>query len=107
MVQPLTAQCTPKTLWTLSFLSTQGHDTEENVTMQDKKSTMSLEENGKGSSGKRTRAVNICCFVTTVQIEKDNMKIMHCPVDDMVDDFMTKGLQGLKISNFQNAIVGF
>ena len=44
----------PKVLWAALFLAAQGHDVEENITCQDNKSAMLLEENGKRSSGKRT-----------------------------------------------------
>ena len=53
-------ECTlPLALWVPSFLGEQGHNVEENTMSQDDKSTMSLSKNGKTSSGKRTRAVNI------------------------------------------------
>ena len=95
-------QFSPKVPWTPSFLKEQGHNTEENVTLQDNKSAISLEENGKRSSGKRTWAVNMHCFMTTDQIGKGNIKILHCAMDDMVGGFVTKGLKGLKFRKFKN-----
>jgi hypothetical protein len=64
--------------------------------VQDKKSAILLETNGKKSSGKRTRALNICYFFLTDQVEKGNVTIVYCPTDDMVGDFHTKPLQGEK-----------
>ena len=93
-------QFPPKVPWTPLFLLAQGCDVEENLTPQDNKSAILLEENGKRSSGKRTQAVNMHHFMITDQIEKGNVKIMHCPTDDMVGDFMTKGAQGLKFGKF-------
>ena len=85
----------------------QGHDVDENNVHQDNKSVTSLEVNGKRSSGKRTRAVNVGFFMITDQAEKGNMKIEHCSTDLMVGDCMTKGLQGLKFGKFRKVIVGF
>ena len=51
-----------KVLWTRLFLEEQGYEIERNVLHQDNKSTILLEKNGKRSSGKRTRAINIHYF---------------------------------------------
>ena len=80
---------------------------EENNVHQDNKSAILLEENGKRSSGKRTRAVNIRYFMITDQVEKGNMNIVYCPTDKMVGDYVTKGLQGLKFGKFRKVIMGF
>ena len=61
-------QFLPKVPWTPLFLSAQGRDVEENVVLQDNKSAILLEENGKRSSGKRTWAVNTRYFMITDQI---------------------------------------
>ena len=102
-----THQFLPKTLWVPLFLAEQGYEVEGNVLHQDNKSAILLEENGKRSSGKRTCAVNIRCYVITNQIEKGNLEVVYCPTDDMVGDYMTKGLQGLKFGKFRTVIVGF
>ena len=49
-------------LWTKLFLEAQGYEINRNVLFQDNKSTILLEENGKKSSGKRTRHLNMCYF---------------------------------------------
>ena len=48
-----------KILWTKLFMEAQGYDIRENILYQDNKSTILLLNNGKASSGKRTRAINI------------------------------------------------
>ena len=68
--------------------------------------TILLENNGKASSGKRTGALNIRCFVVTDQVKRGNVQTEHCPTDDMLADCMTKGLQGLKFSKFRRRIMG-
>jgi hypothetical protein len=62
--------------------------------------------NGKKSSRKRTRALNIRYFFLMDQVEKGKVTIVYCPTDDMVGDFHTKPLQGKKFQKFQNAILG-
>jgi hypothetical protein len=46
-------------LWTKPFLEAQGYRTARNVIHQDNKNAIRLESNGKMSSSKRTRAINI------------------------------------------------
>ena len=93
-------QVLPLVLWTPLFLKEQGVEVKENVLHQDNKSRILLEENGKHSSGKRTRALDIRYFMVTDQVERGNVSITYCPTDDMVGDFMSKGLTGLKFAKF-------
>jgi hypothetical protein len=65
-----------------------------------------METNGKKSSGKRTRALNIRYFFLTDQAVKGNVTIVYCPTDDMIGDFHTKPLLGEKFRKFQDAILG-
>ena len=99
-------QVLPVALWTPLFVEAQGHRIKENKVWQDNESTMPLENNGKTSSGKRTRALNMRHFVMTDQVGRGNCTIEHCPTDDMVGDCMTKGLQGVKFATFRKKIVG-
>ena len=46
-------------LWTKLFLVEQGYNVEKSILYQDNKSAILLETNGKKSSSKRTRALNI------------------------------------------------
>ena len=99
-------QVLPVASWTPSFVEAQGHRIKENKAWQENKSTMPLENDGKTSSGKRTRALNIGHFVTTDQVGRGNCAIECCPTDDMVGDHMTKGLQGVKFAKFRKKIMG-
>jgi hypothetical protein len=93
--------------WTKLFLEVQGYDVEKNIVYQDNKSAILLEtNNGKKSSGKRTRALNIRYFFITDQVEKGNAQSEHCGTADMVGDFFTKPLQGEKFQRFRNDILG-
>jgi len=62
-------------LWTRLFLEEQGYRVSRNVVYQDNKSAILLETNGKRSSSKRTRAINIRYFFITDQVEKENIEI--------------------------------
>ena len=63
-----------------------GHEINKNVLCQDNKSAILRETNGKKSSGKRTRALHICYFFVTDQMEKGNLTVEHRPIEDMVAD---------------------
>ena len=96
----------PIVLWVRLFLEAQGYSIDNNVVYQDNQSAILLEKNGKKSSSKRTRHLNIRYFMVTDQVEKGNIQIEYCPTYEMIRDFMTKGLQGIKFSKFRKAIMG-
>ena len=95
----------PLVLWTKLFLEEQGYKIESNKVFQDNKSTILLAKNGKRSSDKRTRAINIRYFLITNQEEIGNVKIEYCPTDEMIADYMSKGLQGIKFNKFRKEIM--
>ena len=87
-------------------MESQGYKIKKNILYQDNKSTILLEKNGKRSSSKRTRAVNIRYFFLTDQIEKGNLTVEYCPTAEMIGDFFTKPLQGAKFEKFRKLIMG-
>ncbi|CAJ1968219.1 unnamed protein product [Cylindrotheca closterium] len=93
-------------LWTKLFMEWQGYLIEKNSLYQDNKSAILLEENGRKSAGKRSRAINIRYFFITDQIEKGNVKIKYCPTDNMIWNFMTQPLQSEKFCKFRDLILG-
>ena len=93
-------------LWTKLFMEAQGYKIERNIVYQDNKSAILLEKNGKRSSGKRTRAMNIRYFLLTDQIAKGNLEVEYCPTDEMIADYETKPLQGAKFNKFRRALMG-
>ncbi|CAJ1935770.1 unnamed protein product [Cylindrotheca closterium] len=93
-------------LWTKLFMEWQGYPIEKNILYQDNKSAILLEENGRKSTGKRSRAINIRYFFITDQVEKGNVKIKCSPTDNMIADFMTKPLHGEKFCKFRDLILG-
>jgi len=77
-----------------TFLAKQGHHVPTTTIYQDNKSTILLAENGKSSSSKRTRHINVCYFFIADKIKKGEVKVAFCPTTNMLGDFFTKPLQG-------------
>ena len=50
--------------------------------------------NGKASSSKRTRHINIRYFLITDKVKRGDISIDYCPTEDMIADYFTKPLQG-------------
>ena len=69
-------------------------EVKDSIVYQDNKSTILLAENGKASSGRRTRHINIRYFFVKDRIASGEVKIEHCPTQEMMADFFTKPLQG-------------
>jgi hypothetical protein len=86
----------PIICWTRYLLLSQGYGiiVIENLLLQDNKSSILLEQNGRASSGKRTRHINIRYFFITDRVNMKEISIDWCPTKEMVADFMTKPLQG-------------
>ena len=82
-------------LWTQYFLEAQGYGSpNESVIYQDNQSTILLGKNGKASSSKRTRHINIRYFSVADCVQAKEMKFGILPYWDMIADFFTKPLQG-------------
>ena len=99
-------QMMPAILWTRLFLEAQGHGVTENVVYQDNQAAILLEKNGKASSGKRTKHINMRFFFVTDRIAKRNISVGWCPTGDMTGDFLTKPTQGALFRKFRDQIVG-
>ena len=53
-----------------------------------------MERNGRASSSKRTRHINIRYFFVQDRIAAGEMSVAYCPTKEMVADYFTKPLQG-------------
>ena len=80
--------------WAKLFLEAQGHKVKDDVVCQDDKSTVLLQKNGRASTGKRSRHLNIKLFYITDLINDKQMQVECCLTDEMMADFMTKPKQG-------------
>ena len=83
----------PLVIWTRNFMIEQGYDVKDNVVYQDNQSAILMERNGRASSGRRTRHVNIRYFFVTDRVKNGELRIEYCPTGDMWGDFFTKPLQ--------------
>ena len=68
---------------------------QKNVIYQDNMSAMLLENNGRKSSTKRTKHIELRYFFIHDQIQQDKVLVEHCPTLKMRADFFTKPLQGM------------
>ena len=96
----------PQVLWTRYFLQAQGYGVKSSLVYQDNKSAILLEENGRSSSGQRTRHINIRYFFVRDRVHSKEVTIKHCPTNEMIGDFFTKPLTGAKFIEFKKLIMG-
>ena len=66
----------------------------DNILYQDNKSALLLETNGRASSSKPTKHINIRYYYVADRVAKGDLRIVWCPTDKMIADFLTKPLQG-------------
>jgi hypothetical protein len=95
----------PQILWTRYFLQEQGYGACESVVHQDNKSTILLAENGRASSSKRTRHINIRYFFVADRVANKEVSIKYCPTGQMLADYFTKPLQGTPFRKFRDLIM--
>lgn len=95
----------PQILWTRHFLQAQGYDIRDNLLYQDNQSAILFETNGRGSSGKRTRHINIRYFFICDRVAAGELSVKFCPTEDMLGDFFTKPLQGAPFRKFRDQVL--
>lgn len=96
-----------KMMWTKRFLQAQGMTIHNNIVMRDNQGAMKLENNGKSSSGKRTRHFDIKHFYLSDLIKRGEIVTQYCPTESMLADYMTKPLTGKKFNDFRKEIMNF
>ncbi len=92
-------------LWTNYFIKAQGYNIDNTLVYQDNQSAILLKTNGKHSSGKRTRHMNIRYFFITDRIKRGEMSMSYCPATEMIGDHYTKPLQGALFRKFRLVIM--
>ena len=95
----------PQVLWTKYFLEAQGYGVNDNIVYQDNLSAILLEKNGKWSSTKRTKHLNVRYFFVTDKISNQELTVKHCGTENMVGDFYTKPLQGSAFRKLRKIIL--
>jgi hypothetical protein len=94
-----------KVIWVKLFLEAQGLTVKKHVIKRDNQSSMKLEQNGKASSGKRTRHFNIKYFNITDLVNRKEVTLEFCPSEEMRADYFTKPLTGAKFTKFRKEIM--
>lgn len=92
-------------LWTRYFMEGQGYRPKKNLLAQDNESAMRLEKNGRASSTKRTKHINVRFFFIADRVQQGELTIVYCPTGEMWGDFFTKPLQGKKFTYFRDLIM--
>jgi hypothetical protein len=87
-------------------MKAQGFKVVDNIVYQDNQSAILLERNGRASSSKRTRHIEIRYYFATDRIAKKDLSIEWCPTSKMLADFMTKPLQGKVFMKLRDIIMG-
>ena len=96
----------PQILWTKKFLEDQGVGIKDTVLYQDNMSSMLLERNGRQSSTKRTKHMDIRYFYVGDHIQNKTVSLHHCPTEEMLADYFTKLFQGSLVVHLRNFIMG-
>ena len=93
-------------LWTRLFMKAQGIEVSDNILYQDNKSAILLEKNGRASSSKRTKHIEIRYYYVADRITKGDLTVVWCPTAKMIADFLTKPLQGRMFIQFRDVLMG-
>ena len=88
------------------FMEAQGFRVNANIIYQDNQSAILLERNGRGSSSKRTKHINMRFFFATDRIVARDVSVEWCPTGQMTGDFWTKPLQGSAFKKFRDLLMG-
>ena len=84
----------PMIIWVKYFLEAQGYIVRDNLLHQDNQSLIKLEQNGKASSGKRTRHIAIIYYFVTDRIAGGDLQVDYCPTENMLADFFHQTAAG-------------
>ncbi len=68
-------------LWTRLFMKAQGIEVSDNIFYQDSKSAILLEKNGRKSSSKRTKHIEVWYYYVADRIAKGDLTVVWCPTD--------------------------
>jgi hypothetical protein len=96
----------PQMLWTRYFVEEHGYGVEASILNQDNLSAILLEKNGKASSGKRTKHINMRYFFIKYRTGSGEITLKRCPATEMLADHFTKPLQGTMFQKIRADILG-
>ena len=96
----------PQVTWTKDFFNNQWFEVNKATLYQDNMSAMLTEKNGRASSSSRTKHIDIRYSFIQDRIKKGEIGMEYCHTNKVVDNFMTKPLQGKKLFEFRYRIMG-
>jgi hypothetical protein len=82
----------------------QGYNLETEI-KEGNESTMILMKNGRLSSGKHTKHLDIRYFYVKDLIDRGIVKLSHCVSDEMLGDFFTKPVQGKRFQILRDILL--
>jgi hypothetical protein len=94
----------PQMLWTRYFIEAQGYKVYKSILNQDSISVMFLERNGKGSSSKRKKHINMRYFFIKDRIRSGEITVKHFPIGEILGDHFTKPVLGIQFIKFRAQI---
>ena len=65
-----------------------------------------MENNGKALRSKRKKRIHIRCFFINNRVKKVEVSVVWCPTWGIIEDYMTKQLQGTMFQKFRDQIMG-
>jgi hypothetical protein len=96
----------PQIVWTRHFMIAQGVKICRNILLQDNQSAMYLKKNGISSSSRTTRHIHVRYFFIKDRIKSGKIELEYCRTEDMIGDFFTKPLQGMRFLSLRKVIMG-
>jgi len=94
----------PTVQWMKNFMMDKGFDL-ETLIKEDNRKTILFMKNGKLSSGKWTKHIDVRYFYVKDLIDCDIINLKHCVTDDMIADFLTKPLQGKRFMKLRDIML--
>jgi hypothetical protein len=67
---------------------------------------MLLETNGRALNSKLTRHIEIRYYYVADQVAKGDLRVVWCPTDEMIANFLKKPLQGKAFVKFWDLLMG-
>ena len=101
-----TGERLPKCTWFRYFRIEQGEEPKEDILMQDNKSAIILQSRYPYSTRKGSKHIHVQYFFAVDKLKKKEVRIVHCPTEEMTADYNTKPLQGKLFIRFRNEIMG-
>ena len=92
-------------MWTKHFLEAQGYECKQTILHQDNTVQCCWRRMAEKVQANGQDTLTFVIFYITDKVRNGDFKIKHCPTDDVIADFMTKPLMGVKFKKFRKWIL--